>query len=277
MINTEKHLLYILKTDMQTINKLIDNIDSYYVSWDRVKLNKDTGLPMLDSDNKPKVRPINSTKEPLKSIQKRIYSFLIRNVELPEYCYGGVPKKDNIRNARFHQGNKYVFTTDIKSFFPSINNNQVFALYRSLSISPTIARYLTQLTTYKGKLPQGVPTSTLLANLVFSKVGDKINAIAKEHNIKFSIFVDDVTMSSNIDFKNISLDVIDLIKSEGFKISHKKTNYKTKNPIITGVKCQNNRLKLQQSSYKRLSKLKQDQSTPQYKGLLQYRKRVDSI
>ena len=33
-----------------------------------------------------------------------------------------------------------------------------------------------------------------------------------------------------------------IIKKSGFRISHKKTHYQTKNPIITGVICQNNRL-----------------------------------
>ena len=39
---------------------------------------------------------------------------------MPQYVYGGVQGKNNVRNARFHQGNKYIFTTDLKSFF-SIN------------------------------------------------------------------------------------------------------------------------------------------------------------
>ena len=37
-------------------------------------------------------------------------------------------------------------------------------------------------------------------------------------------------------------DFLSIIKKSGFRISHKKTHYQTKNPIITGVICQNNRL-----------------------------------
>lgn len=277
MIQTEKHLSYILKADLHIINEIIKNIDNFYISWKKKKINKDTGKVVVTSDGTPKYRQLNSTKQPLKVFQQRIYRYLLNNIMLPDYCYGGVPKKDNVRNARFHQGNKYVFTTDIKAFFPSISHKQVFELYRRLNFSPSVSRILTQLTTYKGELPQGVPTSTLLANLVFATVGDKINTLAKQNNMKFSIFVDDVTISSKSDFKEISLDIIKMIQDGGFKISHTKTNYKTKNPIITGIKCQNNRLKLQQKTYKRLNRLAVSPSMSEYQGLYQYRKRIDSI
>jgi RNA-directed DNA polymerase len=78
------------------------------ISWEKKKLNKDTNLPILEN-GKPKIRQLNSTKTKLKKIQKRIYKFLLTNVELPEYAYGGVPKKDNVINAKQHQGNKYIF------------------------------------------------------------------------------------------------------------------------------------------------------------------------
>ena len=37
--------------------------------------------------------------------------------------------------------------------------------------TPAIARILTKLTTHKYQVPQGIPTSTLIANLVFKPIG----------------------------------------------------------------------------------------------------------
>lgn len=196
------------------------------------------------------------------------------HVEIPTYAFGGVPKKDNIKNAKYHQGNKYIFTTDLRSFFPSISHNSVFEVYCNNGYSPTVARILTKLTTYKYQLPQGVPTSTLLALLAFKPTGDKLYDYALQHNLKFSIFVDDITISSKVDFKHLVPEILDIIVSAGYKISHNKTHYSTKNPIITGIKCQNNRIKLPQSTYKRISKLPKDSNS--YKGLIMYRKRIDS-
>lgn len=254
MITNIKHLCYILKTDINTIKNIIDNIDAYYISWEKKKLDKDTSLPIL-VNGKPKIRQLNSTKIELKKIQKRIYRFLLANIELPEYAYGGIPKRDNVLNAKQHQGNKYIFTTDLKSYFPSISHNQVFSLFIELGFSPTISRILTQLTTYKYQVPQGVPTSTLIANLVFKKTGDKISDFAKLNQLKFTTFVDDLTLSSKTDFKDKIPEILAIIVNDGYGISHKKTSYKTKNPIITGVVCQNNKLKLESHYYKRVSRV----------------------
>lgn len=274
MICTLKHLTYTLKTELATINDILANIDSYYISWSKVKTNKDTGLPLTDADGNHRTRQLNSTKIELKRIQKRILTLLMSHVEIPTYAFGGVPKKDNIKNAKYHQGNKYIFTTDLRSFFPSISHNSVFEVYCNNGYSPTVARILTKLTTYKYQLPQGVPTSTLLALLAFKPTGDKLYDYASQHNLKFSIFVDDITISSKADFKHLVPDILDIIVSDGYKISHNKTHYSTKNPIITGIKCQNHRIKLPQSTYKRISKLPKDSNS--YKGLIMYRKRIDS-
>lgn len=274
MIRTLKHLTYTLKTELATINDIIADVDSYYISWSKVKTDKDTGLPLTDANGNQRTRQLNSTKIELKRIQKRILALLMSHVEIPTYAFGGVPKKDNIKNAKYHQGNKYIFTTDLRSFFPSISHNSVFEVYCNNGYSPTVARILTKLTTYKYQLPQGVPTSTLLALLAFKPTEDKLYDYALQHNLKFSIFVDDITISSKVDFKHLVPEILDIIVSAGYKISHNKTHYSTKNPIITGIKCQNNRIKLPQSTYKRISKLPKDSNS--YKGLIMYRKRIDS-
>lgn len=274
MIRTLKHLTYTLKTELATINDILADVDSYYISWSKVKTDKDTGLPLTDADGNQRTRQLNSTKIELKRIQKRILALLMSHVEIPTYAFGGVPKKDNIKNAKYHQGNKYIFTTDLRSFFPSISHNRVFEVYCNNGYSPTVARVLTKLTTYKYQLPQGVSTSTLLALLAFKPTGDKLYDYALKHNLKFSIFVDDITISSKVDFKHLVPEILDIIVSAGYKISHNKTHYSTKNPIITGIKCQNNRIKLPQSTYKRISKLPKDSNS--YKGLIMYRKRIDS-
>lgn len=279
MITTEKHLLYILKVSRQELDSIIENIDKYYSTWEKPKLNKDTNEPLYNSDGTIKKRTINSTNKELKVIQKRLYNYLLSKTTLPNYFFGGIPKKDNILNAKYHQGNKYVFTTDLKSFFPSINHKMVFCMFLKLGCTPEIARTLTKLTTHNYQVPQGVPTSTLIANLVFKPVGDRIQALAKENNIKFSIFVDDITMSSSIDFYKKVPEILSIITTAGYKISHSKTFYKTKNPIVTGIICQNNKLKIPQSYNKRIKRIKADvqnneQSSLKIKGLTMYRQRI---
>jgi RNA-directed DNA polymerase len=117
-------------------------------------------------------------------------------------------------------------------------------MFVAFDFSPTVSRYLTKLTTYKGKLPQGAPTSPIVANLVFVKTGKRLQEFATKNNLTFTSFVDDLTFSSPIDFKEKTEDILSVIKADGFKISHKKTNYKSKFPTVTGIVVKNNNLDL---------------------------------
>ena len=64
---------------------------------------------------------------------------------MPQYVYGGVQGKNNVRNARFHQGNKYIFTTDLKSFFPTISHKQVFSNVSSRRLYVYHSKYVNKI------------------------------------------------------------------------------------------------------------------------------------
>ena len=52
MINTPKHLAYILKVDLQEIYTIIQNIDKFYTEVIILKKDKQ-GLPIIDKNGKP--------------------------------------------------------------------------------------------------------------------------------------------------------------------------------------------------------------------------------
>lgn len=242
MINTLKHLAYELKVQPKEIQTIVNNIDSFYKEWEEIKKDKN-GKPKI-RNGKVKKRVFNPSQRRLKVIQKRIKKNILQKLEIPDYAFGGVKKKDNIKNARKHQGKKFIFTTDLSDYFPSISHHQVFEMFRAFNFSPTIASYLTKLTTYKGRVPQGAPTSSSIANLIFIKTGKIIQNFADFNNLTFTTFVDDITCSSQKDFKDKIPKIIDIIENNGFKISHQKTSYKTRFPKITGVTVKNNELDL---------------------------------
>ena len=269
MITNEKHLFHILGVDKGQLDYLLTHFEDYYYSFEKPKINKITGKPPKNADGKIATRQINSSKGKLKEVQTRLYNFMLKQVEIPQYAYGGVKGKNNVRNARFHQGNKYIFTTDLMSFFPSIFHNQVFQMFLREGCTPAVARILTKLTTRQYQVPQGIPTSTLIANLVFKPIGAEIEQLAKTHHIKFSMFVDDITLSSKSDFKDLIPEFLSILKKAGFKISHKKTHYQTKNPVITGVICQNNRLLAPLSYKKQIAALSKSPMNTSTKNRLQ--------
>jgi len=272
MINTLKHLCFVLKIDVSEMNSIISNIDKSYYEKIEPKFNKDN-TPRLDKNGIQKKRILHPSINRLKIIQKRIHKDILLKLELPDYAFGGVKGRDNIKNARKHQGKKFIFTTDLKDFFPSIRHQKVFEMFRSFNFSPTVARTLTQLTTYKGKLPQGTPTSPTLANLVFVKTGKKLQEFAGNYQITFTSFVDDLTFSAPADIKDKIPSIIDTIQVDGFKISHNKTNYKTKNPIVTGLVVKNNNLSLT-DTYKIKLQETTNKTPEQIRGLSLYADRV---
>jgi len=270
MIKTGKHLAYELKVELSEIDHIIKNIDNFYYQKETIKKN-DNGEPKVKNGIIQK-RVLNPSIKRLKVIQKRLQKNVLQKLTIPDYAFGAVKGKDNISNAKRHQGKKYIFTTDLTNFFPSVNHKQVFEMFVSFDFSPTVARLLTKLTTYKGKLPQGAPTSPIVANLVFVKTGKRLQEIAIENNLTFTSFVDDLTFSSPTDFNDKIQDLLDAVVEDGFKISHKKTNYKTKLPTVTGIIVKNNNLDLPKEFKDKMKD--ETQSKERLSGLKRYHDRV---
>lgn len=270
MIKTKKHLAYVLKVDFKEIQSIIQNIDSYYREKIIIKYDE-FGKPKLDKDGKAQVRIINPSINRLKVIQKRIQKNILLKIKLPTYAYGAVKGRDNVDNAKQHQGKKYKFTTDLKDFFPSITNKEVNKMLVNQGFSYQIASIITKLTTYQGRIPQGAPTSSTLANLVFMKTGDLLHKYALQNNLTFTSFVDDITFSSANDFKLKVPEILEIITKD-YKISHKKTNY-SRSPNITGLHPMNNHLKLPNSFMDKLSSI-EGKTPEQVAGLLMYKHKV---
>lgn len=269
-------LCKILSVSPATLDFVVANIDKYYYLISNPKINKKTGLPLIDKKGNPRTRDLYPSINILKKIQQKIYHNLLKKITLPPYAFGGVERKDNILNAKMHQGNKFVFNTDLRNYYPSINHGQVSSMLLSRGFSKEVASILTKLTTYKGQLPQGTPTSPYLANLVFVKAGNEINMLAKEHGLTFTTFVDDITISAKSNFKILIPDIINIITSKGFFISHNKTFYQTKRPKVTNVIVMNNGIYLEKEYKDRIDGF-EDKTTSVAKGTINYYKRVKKI
>lgn len=271
---------YVLHKPLERVLHILDNIEDYYSEFERVKKdkfgNKKLNKPQYEHLGKYWTRIINPPRGDLKGIHKSINKYLVEKIRMPGYAFGGIKGKDNIRNARYHKGQKYIFQTDLKDFFPRITNKMVYKMFVGLGFSHDVSAMLTKLTTYKGHLPQGAPTSTTIANLVFVPTGMALQVIAEREGLRFTTFVDDVTMSSQTDFKNVVPEIIKTITSDGYKISQGKTTYKSGITEITGVKMLNNSMTVT-DKFKATYVNEKDLTSPRAKGLLNYKKRIKAV
>lgn len=232
MIYTLKHLYYALRSSESEIKNVIENIDSYYRYLQRPK--KKYGSNQTEKGS-VKYRQLYPSRGKLKRIQQQFNFFLQQNIDFPEYAYGSIHGRNNILNAAIHRNNKHFFSVDMKNFFSYINHHQVFEMFRRNNFSPDVSHILTKLTTYKGGLPQGAPTSPIIANLVFVETGIKLLEIANRNKLTFTSYLDDLEFSSQQDFKFLIPEILLEIKRGGFYINHKKVSYKSINPEITGL------------------------------------------
>ena len=109
------HFPSIIGFDEKELKFIIKNIDKQYKEWDEIKIDKRTDLPKTYLDGTIKKRTLRPSKARLKLIQSRTKERILSLIELPKNVHGGRKKRSNITNAKAHQGNKYILTTDLKT------------------------------------------------------------------------------------------------------------------------------------------------------------------
>lgn len=224
----------IIGESKKELDKIIADIDSHYNEWIETKTDKKTGQPKTYLDGTVKERVIRPSKPQLKLIQKKIKDRILSGIELPSNVHGGVKGKSNITNAKPHQGKKYIFVTDLKDFYPSISAKKVHKTFINLGFNKQFSFYATRLTTWKGELPQGTPTSTHVSNLVFLDTDYKLIEICRTNGITYTRYIDDLTFSSQNDFQHLIPIILQTVQKDGLKISFRKTDYAGKQNI-TGI------------------------------------------
>jgi len=191
-IQSWRHLESVLTLKRKALKAVASTAGRYYKPFEKGK----KARPFQKRSISARIRVIDNPQEPLKSFQRQIQKKLLSFIELPTHMLCGVSRKSIRDNIVIHLGAPLVVTIDIKSFFPSITTQQVYSVWRNmLGCSTRISKVLTKLTTYRGKLPQGAPTSTVLANLVLSFVDADIRRECAARGVTYSTWLDDLAFS----------------------------------------------------------------------------------
>lgn len=238
-IKNIKHLEAVLNFKVEAMEQLIADREKFYYIKPEIKKDKKGNIKYDEAGN-IKYRYLNPSKGELKLLQKRINYRILALIPLPTYVQGGVKGYTNITNARAHLGKLFKFKTDMKSYFPSISHERVYTMYLRNGFSAKIATLLTHLTTNNYQVPQGAPTSTAIANLIFVPNDLLIASFCKKHQLTYTRFVDDMVFSSAVDFQQHCNTLINFIVKDGFSVSADKTVYKIGKLDITGVEIGQN-------------------------------------
>ena len=212
-------------------------------------------IPQLYIGPKPKLkkdgmsfRNVYDTKPPLKPLLKKINAVVFENVIFPLYLQGSLKGRDYVSNVEIHEGSQAVICEDIEKFFDHITADTVLQIWQDFfGFGDEPAELLTALTTREGKVFQGTPTSSYLANLAFWSIEGTLVEKLAVRNMRYSRYVDDVTISSctpiSREDKTWAIaQVIAMMGSRGFRAARDKHSIQTGNARVAVMNVNVNRM-----------------------------------
>lgn len=127
----------------------------------------------------------------------------------------GVSVKDC---ATVHVGARWLVKLDLQDFFHSIDSRRVAKIFRKVGCDEVASVQLARLCTRRNSgglgalagptpldyLPQGAPTSGMLANLAAENLDRSMSRLASRNALKYTRYSDDLTFSSEEDFSRAS-------------------------------------------------------------------------
>lgn len=198
-------------------------------------------------------REISSPPHEIYFFQRKILSCLTSKYIKKQSVHSFVAKRNVETNASAHLNSKIILNIDLIDFFPSIHFGRVRGVFQSypLSFNPRVSSVLAQICCFKGKLPQGAPTSPIISNFICRGLDEMLLAYAKKNGCRYTRYADDITFSFNHpkfpegvvigtgEGKSCVLnpELIGLIEKNDFKINPEKTRIQDcgGRQVVTGL------------------------------------------
>jgi len=183
-------------------------------------------------------RTISKPVPKLLNIQRKFKDYLMNYYRSKACSHGFEKNKDIKSNAIQHLKSKILLNLDIHDFFGSINFGRVYGLFLNepFNFDKQAAAAFSKLVTFQNKLPQGAPTSPILANMIARRMDSALTKLASINRCTYTRYVDDITFSTtrykfekeiveqgNIDDVVLGSELVSMITRNGFIINQNKT------------------------------------------------------
>ena len=135
-------------------------------------------------------------KSVLRRVQNAIKIKVLVRLGLCSEVLGYVTESHNIKVAASISGFPFVGSVDVSSFHPSIKTGHVAAALVKHGLSWPWAREIARIVTFRGRLPQGAPTSNHIANIVMdSMMRRAIVPYARQRGVLVRNYGDDIAFA----------------------------------------------------------------------------------
>jgi len=177
----------------------------------------------------------------LKFLQRKMLELLEPRYKPRPAAHGFVVGRSAITNANSHQARPYLLNLDLENYFGNITRNRVHGMLQAIGFAPEVARAICHICIVNNQLPQGAPTSPLLANMVSFRLDKDLTQFSKANRIRYTRYADDITFSSYVrpvalfseplqeagalSVEGLSKELRLIISSNNFTINPVKTRY----------------------------------------------------
>lgn len=183
-------------------------------------------------------RKFAEPKGEIRKIQKKLLKYLKR-IETPNWLKSGKKSESYITNCELHKDAKFVRTMDICHFYDAVSYQQIVkSLCEIFCMETDIARIIAKLVTHKKVIPTGSPSSQLIVYWIYKEMFDEINRISESYGCKFSLYVDDMTFSSQeLIPRKLRDDVVKVLNRYSLHAKRSKDHYYQFNTYIVVTGC----------------------------------------
>jgi RNA-directed DNA polymerase len=142
-------------------------------------------------------RVISAPPPALEILQQKLNRILQLVYRSKPCVHGFIKGRSILTNAVPHVGKTWVLNIDLQAFFPAINFGRVRGalMAHPYELPKAVATIIAQICTADGALPQGAPTSPILANIVAAKLDGDLTVLARRFRLSYTRYCDDLTFS----------------------------------------------------------------------------------
>ena len=202
------------------------------------------------------IRLIEAPKRRLKQLQQQVLSRILEKVPPHPAVHGFVKGRSITTCVSLHTGKAVVMRLDLKDFFPSFCAARIQTMFRTFGYPERVADMLGGICTNfipssvfarenfdpplslqarqwmrdlycRPHLPQGAPTSPLLANICCYRLDCRLTGLARSASATYTRYADDLAFSGEAEFarsgERFALHVAAICLEEGFHVNHRKT------------------------------------------------------
>ncbi len=234
-----------------------------------------------------KYRFIHASIKKLHILQKYINQEILKKIPTHPNSYAFKDNCNIVQCAKMHCGCKWLLQFDLKDFFFSITEKEVYNVFKSLGYRDILAFEFARICTttrlprsynvprnkninkYKqyeysliGVLPQGAATSPALSNLIARKLDEDLQEYAQNFGFVYTRYADDLTFSSvnlppNLSINTIRQQIIKIIRKNHF--TENKDKIRIAGPgakkLVLGLLVDGNNPRISKEGFKRIEGL----------------------